>query len=145
MISITEKEFTQLSRMIEKSFGIYLKSEKKSLVMSRLQNILQEKGFKSYSQYYQYLINDKTGAAKVELVNRMTTTTFFPEGKEHLIIFPAPCCPDLKRNAKGGTQESGARMFHRRGTLYSGDGDKGLSQRGRAELQNTCDRYLKKP
>lgn len=104
MISITEKEFTQLSRMIEKSFGIYLKIEKKSLVMSRLQNILLEKGFKSYSQYYQYLINDKTGAAQVELVNRITTNhTFFLREKEHFDYFSGTVLPDLKRNAKGGT------------------------------------------
>jgi len=101
MIAITEKEFTQLSRMIEKSFGIYLKSEKKSLVMSRLQNILQEKGFKSYSQYYQYLINDKTGAAKVELVNRITTNhTFFLREKDHFDFLYNHVLPHFAENKR---------------------------------------------
>ncbi len=60
MITITEKEFGQLSQYIKDNYGINLKAEKKMLVIGRLQNVLLEHNFESFSQYYQYVISDKS-------------------------------------------------------------------------------------
>jgi chemotaxis protein methyltransferase CheR len=60
MITITDNEFDQLSAYIKTNYGIYLKREKKTLVIGRLQNVLVQNGFQSFSEYYDYLIRDKT-------------------------------------------------------------------------------------
>ena len=44
MVTITDKEFRQLSDYIKRNYGINLKEEKKVLVTGRLQHILQELG-----------------------------------------------------------------------------------------------------
>ena len=43
MITITEKEFVQLSQYIKDNYGINLKVEKKMLVIGRLHNVLAGK------------------------------------------------------------------------------------------------------
>lgn len=94
MITINEKEFKQLSQLIEKFYGIHLKEEKQSLVMGRLQNELVKKGFNNFSQYYDYVVNDKTGLAANELVDKITTNhTFFLREKEHFNFFADKVLP----------------------------------------------------
>lgn len=78
MIEITEKEFNELSDFIHKNYGIYLKKEKQMLVMGRLQNVLVQAGFQSFTEYFKYVIADKTGEAVTTLINKITTNhTFF--------------------------------------------------------------------
>jgi chemotaxis protein methyltransferase CheR len=84
MITITEKEFGQLSQYIKDNYGINLKAEKKMLVIGRLQNVLLEHNFESFSQYYQYVISDKSGKAASILINKITTNhTYFMREKNH--------------------------------------------------------------
>lgn len=84
MITITEKEFGQLSQYIKDNYGINLKTEKKMLVIGRLQNVLLEHNFESFSQYYQYVISDKSGKAANTLINKITTNhTYFMREKNH--------------------------------------------------------------
>lgn len=44
---MTEKEFQLLAEYIEKNYGIHLKNEKKTLVVGRLQHVLEEKILKA--------------------------------------------------------------------------------------------------
>lgn len=84
MITITEKEFIELSNYIRENYGINLKAEKKMLVIGRLQNVLLEHNFESFSQYYQYVISDKSGQAVNTLINKITTNhTYFMREKSH--------------------------------------------------------------
>lgn len=84
MITITEKEFKQLSNYIRENYGINLKEEKKMLVIGRLQNVLVENNFDNFSEYYQYVISDKSGKAVNTLVNKITTNhTYFMREKSH--------------------------------------------------------------
>lgn len=88
MINITEREFINLAGFIESNYGIHLKEEKKSLVMGRLHNILTNKGFRSFSDYYDYILSDKTSDAVSMLIDKITTNhTFFMREAGHFHYF----------------------------------------------------------
>ena len=88
MIPITKKEFYDLSTYIKENYGINLKAEKEALVIGRLQNELIQRGFQSFSEYYQYVISDKTGIAVSKLLDKITTNhTFFMREVDHFYYF----------------------------------------------------------
>ena len=99
MIIITDKEFEQLSAFIKANYGIYLKHEKTTLVIGRLQNVLIQNGFKSFSEYYNYLIHDKTGTAVSTLLDKITTNhTFFMREADHFTYFGEVVLPYMIQN-----------------------------------------------
>ncbi|QUH25572.1 CheR family methyltransferase [Serpentinicella alkaliphila] len=88
MLGITDKEFMQLSDYIKMNFGIHLKKEKQTLVTGRLYNVLQQQGFNSFTDYYKYVIADKSGEAVVTLIDKITTNhTFFMREVDHFYYF----------------------------------------------------------
>jgi chemotaxis protein methyltransferase CheR len=88
VITITDKEFKLLAAFIKAHYGIYLKTEKQALVTGRLQHVLIDHNFNSFSEYYDYLIADKTGNAAAVLINKITTNhTFFMREAEHFDYF----------------------------------------------------------
>jgi chemotaxis protein methyltransferase CheR len=96
MINITEREFTRLAEFIKSNYGINLKEEKKSLVMGRLNNVLMQKNFHSFSEYYDYLIADTTGDAVALLIDKITTNhTFFMREADHFHYFRDKVLPYL--------------------------------------------------
>jgi len=99
LIAITKEEFRQLSDYIRVNYGIQLKEEKQALVNGRLQNVLLENHFKSFSEYYEHILRDKTGAAATTLINRITTNhTFFMREPEHFCYFRDAVLPYLKEH-----------------------------------------------
>ncbi|AGX43390.1 CheR family methyltransferase [Clostridium saccharobutylicum] len=100
MVTITKKEFRKFADYIKINYGINLKEEKQALVMGRLQNVLIENNFKSFSEYYDYVISDKTGNAVVTLINKITTNhTFFMREIDHFNYFKDKVLPYLKKVA----------------------------------------------
>jgi chemotaxis protein methyltransferase CheR len=84
VITITDKEFFALADYIKHNYGIHLKKEKQALVTGRLHNVLLENNFKSFSEYFNYIVSDKSGEAAATLVNKITTNhTFFMREEEH--------------------------------------------------------------
>ncbi|WP_071392858.1 CheR family methyltransferase [Bacillus tuaregi] len=101
MIKITEKEFNQLSAYIRDHYGIFLKKEKKLLVTGRLQNVLMQEGFTNFTDYYQYVVTDKTGHAVDMLLDKITTNhTFFMRESNHFFFFRDTVLPQLKQQIK---------------------------------------------
>lgn len=101
MVTITEKEFKQLADYIKAHYGINLKEEKMSLVMGRLQNVLVQEKINSFTDYYNYIISDKTGNAVVTLINKITTNhTFFMREIEHFHYFGEKVLPNLVKGVK---------------------------------------------
>ncbi len=101
MITITEKEFTQLAYYIQENYGIHLKKEKQTLVTGRLHNVLQQAGFKSFSEYYDYIVSDVSGNAVITLVNKITTNhTFFMREPDHFYYFRDKVLPELASTVK---------------------------------------------
>jgi len=96
LITITTKEFNQLAVYIKANYGINLKPEKKALVMGRLQNVLVQNGFRSFSEYYDYVVQDKTGSAAITLLDKITTNhTFFMREADHFHYFQDTVLPYL--------------------------------------------------
>ncbi|CEG25875.1 CheR family methyltransferase [Bacillus sp. B-jedd] len=96
MISMSNKEFLQMSDYIHQNYGIYLKEEKKMILEGRLCQLLQELNFSSYSDYFQHLLEDKTEMAVSALVERVTTNhTYFMREKEHFFFFQNTILPNL--------------------------------------------------
>ncbi len=88
IITISDKEFNQLAAYIKLNYGINLKEEKKALVTGRLQNVLIANKFNNFSEYYEYVLADKTGEAISTLINKITTNhTFFMREADHFNYF----------------------------------------------------------
>ena len=97
MLTISEKEFRQLSELIKEKYGINLKEEKKTFMIGRLHNLLTQMGFSTFSQYYNYLLIDKTGKAESVLLDKITTNhTFFMREADHFFYFRDEVLPRLK-------------------------------------------------
>ena len=96
MLTITDKEFRELADYIKINYGIHLKEEKQSLITGRLHNVLAQKNFNSFSEYYKYVISDKTGDAVVTLIDKITTNhTFFMREVDHFYYFRDKVLPYL--------------------------------------------------
>ncbi|MBC2455672.1 CheR family methyltransferase [Clostridium beijerinckii] len=101
MISITEKEFAQLSNYIKENYGINLREEKKMLVIGRLHNVLAEHNIEDFSQYYQYVVSDKSGKAVSTLLNKITTNhTYFMREKAHFDYLREKVLPYLVNSVR---------------------------------------------
>jgi len=101
MLFITDKEFYKLANFIKANYGINLSEKKKALVVGRLQNLLIEKNFNSFSQYIDYVMEDKTGEAVRTLISKITTNhTYFMREPDHFHFFKNTVLPYLCEQAK---------------------------------------------
>ncbi len=74
-------EFEKISKLAYEHFGLDLSHGKEGLVAARLGKKLRELGMKTFQQYYDHVIGDKSGAAMTGMVDHLTTnhTSFFRE------------------------------------------------------------------
>jgi len=98
MKDISDKEFQLIRDYIKAHFGISLGDEKKALVFSRLRTVLLDKGFDNFTQYYEYLIRDKTDGAVIQFIDKITTNhTFFMREVDHFDFFKETVLPYIER------------------------------------------------
>lgn len=101
MIRITDTEFKQLASYIQTNYGIHIKDEKKEVITGKLYTLLLENNFTSFSDYYDYVISDRSGNAVNTFINRITTNhTFFMREVEHFYFFREKVLPYLKIEEK---------------------------------------------
>ncbi|MCD6526676.1 MAG: protein-glutamate O-methyltransferase CheR [Desulfuromonas sp.] len=106
MMTITDKEFDALRRLIYDRFGINLTDEKRSLLVGRLQKMLRSNKMGTFQDYYNHLDTDTTGKAVSDLINLVSTNyTYFNREKDHFDYFsntalPAICEQLKKQNRK---------------------------------------------
>lgn len=101
MLTITDQEFHQLSAFIKAHYGINLKEEKRALVIGRLHNVLLQHNFNDFSEYYQYILSDKTGTAITTLINKITTNhTFFMREADHFFYFRDKVLPPIINSSR---------------------------------------------
>lgn len=101
MVSISEKEFKQLTAYIKANYGIHLKAEKQALVTGRLNAVLLENKFESFTDYFNYLVSDKTGDAVIKLIDKITTNhTFFMRESDHFDFFKQKILPEIINRSK---------------------------------------------
>jgi len=88
MKEITNAEFNKIRDYIKSNYGISLSDEKRTLVHSRLRSTLQELNMDTFSEYFDYLLADRSGEAMTRFVNKITTNhTFFMRETDHFDYF----------------------------------------------------------
>lgn len=101
MKNITDEEFRLISQYIKNQSGIYLKPEKKTLMIGRLTSTLQDIGESSFMGLYNRLVADKKGELLSHVIDKITTNhTYFMREKEHFDFFQDQVLPYLKQNVK---------------------------------------------
>jgi chemotaxis protein methyltransferase CheR len=78
---LTDSEFANISRLAYEKFGLELKPEKHELVTARLGKKVRAAGCRSFQEYYQRVVEDRTGEALIEMIDALTTnfTNFMRE------------------------------------------------------------------
>ena len=78
---LQSEEFQRFKHLLYESFGIDLRQGKEELVAARLGKKVRELGFRTYSQYFDYVTNQREGSALPDMVDLLTTnhTAFFRE------------------------------------------------------------------
>ena len=98
---LTEREFSNFSRLAYEKFGLQLKPEKYELVTARLGKKVRAAGCRSFQEYYQRVVDDRTGEALIELIDALATnfTNFLrePAHFDFLIKEVLPACSRLDR------------------------------------------------
>jgi len=98
---ITDSEFNRIREFIKANYGINMGDEKKSLIYSRLRTTVLRLGFSDFSQYFDYLIKDKTGKEIINFENRVTTNhTFFMRETDHFDYFRDTVLPYMEDTYK---------------------------------------------
>lgn len=107
MMKITDAEFRAIRDLVYDRFGITLSDQKKSLVVGRLQKILRQHGHKTFQEYYDVLVRDKSDQLISELANQITTNhTFFFRESDHFDFFRQTILPEMtERHKKEGNND----------------------------------------
>lgn len=99
-MDITDAEFQRLVKYMYDNFGINL-AAKRVLVQGRLGNMLNDRGFKSYNDYLDAVMNDSSGAEVTTILNKLTTNhTFFMREPEHYTFMNEVILPYIKSVCK---------------------------------------------
>ncbi len=100
MIELTDKEFVILRDYILSNYGIDL-SKKRVLIQGRLTSTLMKDGFDNFTDYIEFVRNDKSGNEVNLLLNKLTTNlTYFMREKEHFDYLRDVVLPEFDRTGK---------------------------------------------
>ena len=95
MLTLSDGDFNRLYTYIQQHYGINL-SHKKQLITSRLTNMLQQKGFHSFTEYIDEIISGKDPEMVSVMLNKLTTNyTYFMREKEHFDFLQKHILPEL--------------------------------------------------
>jgi chemotaxis protein methyltransferase CheR len=72
MIQINDREFSLLTGYMQENFGINL-TKKRTLIESRLNNYLVNKGYDNYEDYLSFALGDNSGKEVSQILNFLTT------------------------------------------------------------------------
>lgn len=95
-ITISDKEFDKISRLVYDHYGIHLTDKKRSLVTGRLQSVLRQRGCSNFTEYLDFLSKSDESAMS-ELVNRISTNhTFFYREYAHFEFMMNTALPEFE-------------------------------------------------
>lgn len=82
-LKLSDEEFQKVRQVIHDYSGIFINEGKEALVQSRLMKRIRKTGVRSFSEYFDYIEQDKSGAEFLAMVDVLTTnkTSFFREIK----------------------------------------------------------------
>ncbi|MBN1930362.1 MAG: protein-glutamate O-methyltransferase [Desulfobacterales bacterium] len=97
-LELSDREFTSFRELVYQKCGIHLHNGKKELVRARLGKRLRQTEFKSFKQYYKFLIHNDTGEELIEMLNAISTnqTSFFRESG-HFDFLTKECLPSYHK------------------------------------------------
>ncbi len=101
---LRERDFNKFSRYVYDTCGINLHGGKKQLLKARLGKILRQKDLRSFSQYYDHVVNDKSGNELILLLDSISTNlTYFFREPAHFEFLRKKALPEImkRKNALG--------------------------------------------
>ena len=100
MVKIKQNEFDKLIEYIKSNYGIDLE-KKKNLIEGRLSNTIREKGYDNFSDYLDFVFEDKSGTEIPFLIDKMTTNhTYFMRESAHYEYMEKEVLPYLTDTIK---------------------------------------------
>jgi chemotaxis protein methyltransferase CheR len=97
---IRRDEFMKLVNYMRDKYGVNLE-QKQTLVEGRLWSVLSQKGFSSLEEYFNFVMNDKTGEEEKTLLTRLTTNyTYFMREDQHYKFLVEAILPKLKASLR---------------------------------------------
>jgi chemotaxis protein methyltransferase CheR len=101
IIQIDDKEFHLISALVYEKFGIHLTDKKKALVRGRLNKLIRGLGYTSFQQYYDSILDDKTGRSLLDLVDKISTNhSYFFRENEHFDFLETVVLPKVEEKLK---------------------------------------------
>ncbi len=96
MLTLSQPDFLRLVKFIKSNYGINLE-QKKQLIVGRLTPIIMAKGFTSFSDYIDLIINKRQPADIEVMLNALTTNyTYFMREVAHFDYFQHTVLPWLE-------------------------------------------------
>jgi chemotaxis protein methyltransferase CheR len=71
--TLSDADFFRFCRLIHRHAGIHLTAQKKELVRARLMKILRVRSLKSFQEYYEQVLADKSGVELANLLDAIST------------------------------------------------------------------------
>ena len=98
LTSISDDDFKRLTQFVHQQYGINL-AQKRQLVTSRLSSLVMQKGYGTFSDFVNHLLDKKENDEVTLVLNKLTTNyTFFMREKEHLDYFCNSIIPEIVRH-----------------------------------------------
>lgn len=98
LIDLSEVEFKQIAGLVYDRFGIHLTEKKTVLVRGRLNKLIRHLGFSTFSDYYNYLVNDRSGQSLADLIDRISTNhSYFFRERDHFDHMVTNALPQLEQ------------------------------------------------
>jgi len=96
-MTISDADFNRLVSFIQTNYGIDLR-QKRQLIVGRMSTALKQKGYKSFADFVNHLLQTKDEAEVTLVLDKLTTNyTFFMREKDHLDYFRNTIIPDIVR------------------------------------------------
>jgi len=103
---LSDSLFKKFGDLVYEKTGIFLKSEKKELLNARLGKRLRACRIDSFKEYYEYVVNDKSGEEIIQLIDSVSTnfTSFFRE-EAHFNFLTDTVLPAFAKEGRGGRKD----------------------------------------
>ena len=96
-LTISDNDFNRLVKFVQSNYGID-PSQKRQLITGRLSTPLKQRGYTSFTDFVNHVLQTKDNELITLLLDKLTTNyTFFMREKEHLDLFCRQIIPDIVR------------------------------------------------
>ena len=99
VMPLAPREFEQIRQLAHRTFGLDLKSGKEELVNARLRRLVHGGGFRSFQDYYNSVVDDRTGASLLAMIDALATNhTSFLREADHFDFLRNNVVPALAKS-----------------------------------------------